>query len=125
MLDNLPKEIIYYSVIPVCIIVIIDILLFIFLKKKEDNAFRFNYLIEISLILAISLVLPVIIGYTIWIIKTFMDKEIFDTNLLYIALLIFLCIALTVVIIWIYMKTLKNLSIEDDNKKLLENEKDA
>ena len=120
MFSNLPMEIIYYSAIPVGVIVIIDFLMLIFLRKK-NRPFRLHYLIEISLIIMIGLVLPVIIGYTVWIINTFLSHEILENNILYVALLIFLCLIMFILLIWVYLKALKNLSINDENKKLESN----
>ena len=118
MFSNLSKEIIIYSMIPVVVIVLIDLLLLILMKKKKDEEkFRFNYLIEVSLIMAISVVLPLITGYTIWVIESFWKRGIFFNNFAYIVLIIFLSLCLLTLIIWTYLKLLRltgNDDIKDD-----------
>ena len=107
MFSNLPKEIIYYSMIPVIIIVLIDVILYFIYKNKKDDKFVFNYSIKLSMIIAIAFVLPLITGYTWWIIESFWSKEIFFDNFAYICLIIFLCLALLTLIIWIFLKALE------------------
>lgn len=122
MFSDLTKEIILYSMIPVVVIVLIDLLLLLLMKKKKDEErFRFNYLIEISLIVANSLVLPLITGYTIWIIESFWKRGIFFNNFAYILLIIFLSLCLLALIIWTYLKLLRLTGYDDickDNEKI-------
>lgn len=121
MFDNLTKEIIFLSVVPVAVILLADLIAFIFLRSKENQKFRFNYFIKISIILAISFVLPLIIGYTLWVIVSFSAKKILYDNIMYIALLIFLSLCLFVLLIWIYLKSIKymnshnELEVEEEN----------
>lgn len=116
MFNNLPMEIIWLSVIPVIIIVLIDLIAFILMRKK-DKSFRFNYLIKVSLLMACSFVLPLIGGYTIWVILKYIKENVLHNNILYVALLIFLWICLFILFIWIYMKTKRELKEDDDRKK--------
>lgn len=120
MFNNLTKEIIYLSMIPVVVIVVIDLIAFLIMRKKEKS-YRFNYLIKISLLIANSFVLPLIGGYTIWIIMRYYSKGILMNNILYIALLVFLWVVLLTLFIWIYMKTNRELiedeELNEDNKK--------
>lgn len=117
MFSNLTKEIILYSMIPVIVIVLIDLLLLLLMKKKKDDEkFRFNYLIEISLIIAIAVVLPLITGYTIWVIESFWKRGILFNNFAYVVLIIFLSLCLLTLIIWTYLKLLR-LTGNDDIKK--------
>ena len=89
MFDNLTKEIIYLSLIPVVIILLIDLIAFLFKKKKDDN-FKFNYFIKVSLIIANAIVLPLIGGYTIWVILSYIKRGILLKNIWYVALIVFL-----------------------------------
>lgn len=107
--SNLPKEVIYYSLIPVVVIILIDFLLLIFMKKRKDNGFRFSMLIKISLIISIAIVLPLIIGYTIWVIERFINKNIMMENIGFVALIVCLCIILLVLLFIIFRRTLKYL----------------
>ena len=103
--------------IPVIVIVLIDLLLLLLMKKKKDDEkFRFNYLIEISLIIVIAVVLPLITGYTIWVIESFWKRGIFFNNFAYVVLIIFLSLCLLTLIIWTYLKLLR-LTGNDDIKK--------
>lgn len=121
MFNNLTREIISLAVIPVIVILIVD-LFFVLIFRNKDESFRYNYFIKISLILAIAIVLPLITGYTIWIITSFLERNIFSSNLWYIGLLIFLTICLLVLLIWVYLKSLRRLiydSIDDEKKEEL------
>ena len=113
MFNNLPKYIIYYSMIPVCIIVLIDLILFFVVSKKKDNNFKFGYLIKFSMMIAITFVLPLICGYTWWIIESFLRREILFDNFAYIVLLIFLSLSLLTLIIWIFLRAL---DLKEDNE---------
>ncbi len=116
MLKNLPKEIIYYCAIPVAIILVVDLLLLLLMRKKEDNAFRFGNIIRISLMLMVSIVLPLIIGYTIWTISYFVNKQILFEHLLYVILIVILAVALMVLLIWILIKSLKLIQNVQENQ---------
>lgn len=109
MFNDLTKEIIYLSMIPVAIIVLIDLIAFFVMRKKEKS-FRFNYLIKISLMIANSFVLPLIGGYSLWIILKYVNEGVLINNMMYVSLLIFLWIVLLTLFIWIYMKTNKELN---------------
>ena len=119
MFDNLPKEVVWYSMIPFLAIIVIDVLLFILIyinkKKSDDNVnvqvkfVNYNILIKLSMILAVSLVLPVICGFTWWIVENYWHREILFDNLLYIGLMVFLSLCLLVLVIWIYLKILEKL----------------
>lgn len=116
MFRNLPKEIIFYSMIPFILIVIFDVILFFTIHKKEkDNEtreedikknFNYHYLMKLSMMVAIGFVLPLICGYTWWVIESFLRREIFFDNFAYIVLIIFLCVSLLTLIIWIFLKAL-------------------
>lgn len=112
MFNNLTKEIITLAVIPVIVILIVD-LIFVLVFRNKNESFRYNYLIKISLIIAIAIVLPLITGYTIWVIESFTNRGILMDNMWYIILIIFLTLALLVLLIWIYLKSLRNLIYEE------------
>ena len=118
MFENLTKEIVYLCFIPFICIVVVDILAFIIMRKK-DKKFRFNYFMKVSIIIAIGFVLPLIAGYTAWVIKSFSERNIISSNLWYIILLIVLTVILFVLLIIVYRLTLKD--IKDDK---LENKLD-
>ncbi len=112
MFDNLPKEVILFSMIPVIVIVVVDLIAFLFMIKKEKG-FKFNYFIKISLLVANAFVLPLIGGYTIWTILKFINKGVLENNILYVALLIFLWIVLFILFIWVYMKARRELKSDE------------
>ena len=114
MFSNLTKEIINYSMIPVIVIVLIDLILLVVMKKKkEDEKFRFSYLTEVSIIIVIAFVLPLIVGYSAWVIESFWKREIFFSNFWYIVLIVFLSLCLLTLIIWTYLKLLRLIGIDD------------
>ena len=114
MFNSLTKEIILYSLIPVVVIVLLDLLLLIIMKRRDDNEkFRFSYLIQISLIVAIAFVLPLIVGYTAWVIESFWRREILFSNFAYVGLIAFLSLCLLTLIIWTYLKLLRLIGIDD------------
>lgn len=119
MFNNLTKEIITLAVIPVIVIIIID-LIFVLMFRKKNESFRYNYLIKVSLIIAIAIVLPLITGYTIWVIESFANRGIIAGNIWYIGLIIFLTLCLLVLLIWIYLKSIHKLINEDENKEKVE-----
>ena len=123
MFDNLPNEVIYFSMIPVVLIVLVDLIALLVMLKKEKG-FRFNYFIKISLLVANAFVLPLIGGYAIWVITKFNREGTLTNNLLYVSLLIFLWLALFVLLIWVYMKTRKELNEDGQLEDMEENEED-
>ena len=102
--------------IPVIVILLIDIIALIVMRNKDKSS-RFNYLIKISLLIASSFVLPLIGGYTIWIILKFINEKVLANNILYVALLIFLWIVLLTTFIWVYMKTRLELKIDEKEEE--------
>ena len=116
MFENLPVEIIYFSVLPVALILLADLIMFLLAKGKRDNNFYFNYFIKISMITATSLVLPLITGYTWWITESFWNKGLFFDNFAYIILIIFLSLCLITLIIWIYLRLLKLTNLLEENE---------
>ena len=121
MFSNLTKEIILYSVIPVIVIILIDLIALLVMQKKEKK-YRFNYFIKVSLIVANAIVLPLIGGYDIWIIESYLKKGIIESNIWYIALIIFLWICLFVLLIWVYLKSIREIKEDEQDKKELEKE---
>lgn len=103
MFNNLSKEIIWYSVIPVIVIALIILLLIIVGKKKDDNYFQYNYGIKVLLAILVSLVLSIMAGYTIWFLGRISSVS---KNIIYIILLfgvdIFLFILLIIIVVKLY-----------------------
>ena len=116
MFDNLTMEIFYYSVIPVAIIALITLLILIFSKKNKDY-YKYNYIIKVSLIIMISLVLPLMIGYTLWLIQRYLTKGIILSNMVYIVILCSIIIALIALLIIICKKLYINLNRKTDTEK--------
>ena len=115
MLDNLTREIVLYSLVPVVIIVIIDFIAYFVMRKKEENErFSFNYFIKVSLIIAISFVISLIGGYDIWLIGNYIRRGILSNNIWYVALIVFLWVALLTLLIWLYLKSLKEFKEEQE-----------
>ncbi len=121
MFDNLTKEIILLSVIPVAIILIVDFIALI-LKRKDNEKFKYNYFIKVSLIIAIAFVLPLIGGYDIWLIISYKERDILTENIWYIGLIIFLWLMLLILLIWTYLKTMKEIKEDNKEKEKMENE---
>ena len=109
MFDNLTKEIFIYSVIPVAIMVFIVLLLLFIGKKKDNDYYKYNYAIKILLNLIIGLVLPLIIGYTIWVFLRFANRGIIMANIIYIVILLALIIALIFLFIVVCRKMFNGL----------------
>jgi len=119
--ENLTREIILLSVIPVALIVLIDLIVLI-IRKREKNNFKFNYFVKVSLIIASAIVLPLIGGYTIWVILSYIERGILSKNIWYVSLIIFLWICLFVLLIWVYLKTIRELKEDENMKEEVENE---
>lgn len=125
MFKNLPKEIIWYSMLPFILIVLFDVILFITIRKKESGTreedikknFNYHYLMKLSMMIGIAFVLPLICGYTWWVIESFLAREIFFDNFTYIVLIIFLCVCLLTLIIWIYLKALDLTKNNEEKEK--------
>jgi len=117
MFSNLTKEIICYAVIPTVVVALIGILLFLIARGKEIKGFKINYIVKITLMLAISFILALICGYTAWVISSFWAREIFFENVFYIALIIFLSLSLLTLIIWIFLKLLKEFNDLEEAKE--------
>ena len=99
MFDNLTKEIFIYSLIPAFVIALICIILIVVSKKKGENAYKFNYVIKVLILLIVGLVLPLITGYSIWVYERMVAKNILASNIFYLLLLIALIIALIALLI--------------------------
>ena len=121
MFDNLPKEIFYYSLIPVAILGIIVFILFMVGKKKYDNYYKYNYFIKILSLIIVGLVLPVIIGYTIYTVQRLIIKGTLFANIFYVIILCVLDISFIIMFIIICRRLIKN--IKDDDKEDKENKK--
>ncbi len=106
MLNNISKEIFYYSVIPVVIIAFIILLLLIIGKKKNDNYYKYNYTIKVLLSLLIGCILSIMTGYTIWVYERLKDMGTISQNILYLALLVvlvfFLFLSLIILVVKLY-----------------------
>ena len=87
MLENISKEIFYYSFIPVFLLAIIVIILLIIGRKKKDS-YKYNYIVKVSLFLLISFILPLMIGYTIWVFERVINLDILSSNILYLIVLV-------------------------------------
>ena len=114
MFDNLTKEIIYYSLIPVAILSLICLIL-LFIKKRSDNSYKYNYLIKILLMLIDSMVLSLIIGYAVWVTGRFIRNGTFATNIIYVIIFLVLIIALTILLIVTCTKLYQNLGNSNDD----------
>jgi hypothetical protein len=109
MFENLTKEIFYYSVIPAAIIALIVLILLFVGKKNENIYYKYNYVIKTSLLLIIGLVLPLIVGYTVWVLERFIKYNLLLSNLFYVILLIVLIVSLIVLLVMICNKQLKGI----------------
>ena len=112
MLDNLSKEMFYYSVIPVLVVAIIGLVVLILGSKKKNAAhkYRYNYIVKVLLIIIISLVLPLVIGYTIWLTKRYVSSGILFNNIGYVIVLSLLALALIILLIIICRKLYERFS---------------
>lgn len=113
MFDNLTKEIIYYSFIPVILLAIIGLVLLV-VKKKEDNKYKYNYVIKIILMLIDGLVLSLLIGYAVWATERFIRNGTVSSNVIYILLFVVLIIALIVLLVLTCTKLYHNLNNNDN-----------
>ena len=104
MFDNLTMEIFYFSLIPVAVLAVVTLFILLFSRKNENNYYKYNYIIKILLIIMISLVLPLITGYTIWVFLRYLAKGILLANIIYIIILCILTIALIILLIVISRK---------------------
>ena len=123
MLNNLTKEMIYYSVIPVLVFAVIGLVILILSSKKKTDIdkYRYNYVIKVFLIVIISFVLPLIVGYTVWLTERYIAKGILFSNLGYVIVLSLLILALIILLIIICRKLYENLNIKIDKQKEFQN----
>ena len=107
MVSFLTKEIIYYSLIPAFLaFVMIMIAYFANLKKKKQASLFWNYFVKSMVIVMICATLPLIMGFTFWIIERFSSNNTILEHMMYIILIIFLVLVLMALLIWVYLKTL-------------------
>ncbi len=114
MFNNLTKEIFCYSLIPFAIIAIMVFALIIIGKKRDNNYYKYDYFIKVLLFVIISLVLPLITGYTIWIYERFVSRGIVSSNLMYMVLLALLIIALVILLITAFIKLFKSINSKSE-----------
>ena len=117
MLENISKEIFFYSVVPVAIISLIIIILLIIDKKKSNNYYKFDYVIKILIAILIGFVLSIMTGYTVWVIKRLIDLETISDNILNIALLGVIDISLLSSLIIMFIKVYKSVDSNEESKK--------
>lgn len=122
MFNNLTKEIIVYSLIPVVILALINLVIFILSKLAKRKFYRYNYLIKTGLLLIIGLVLPLITGYGLWIYNHFNTSGTLSSNVGYMILLCVLVIMLIVLLLTISIKLYK--SFNDNQKEETEHKED-
>ena len=120
MFDNLTMEIFYYSLIPVAVLALVTLFVLLFTRNKENSRYKRNYIIKVLLIIMISLVLPLITGYTIWVFKRYLTKGIILSNLGFIIILGLLIIALVVLLIIICRRLYQSFN---NKEQIKENEK--
>lgn len=113
MLNGIIKEIIMYSIIPVIIIFLFDLVLLITLKKK-NNKTNVNYGLLAVIIIFISIILSLITGFIIWSIKFFWIKGQLFNNVTSIMLIVFLVFCLLTIIIWIHLKLLRLVGLDKE-----------
>ena len=122
MFDNLTMEIFYYSLIPVVILALITLFILLFSRKKEDKRYKYSYIIKVLMIIMISLVLPLITGYTIWFILRYLAKGTLLSNIGYVIILVLLIIALIILLVIVCRKLYKSINKDLDEKKEVSNE---
>lgn len=115
MFNNLPIEVFYFSLIPAVMIALVALFIFIFLRKKENIQYKYNYIMKVLLIIMISFVLPVIVGYSVWRILRYISLGILLSKIVYVIILCILIIALIILLIIICRELYKSL---DDKKRV-------
>ncbi len=121
MLDNLNKEIIFYSIVPVVIVALIIVVLLIFGKKKNNNYFEYNYSIKVLLAILITLVLSVMTGYSIWLYERVINMGTVSQNILYMILLAVLVISLFLSLVFMFIILYKDLKTNNLQEKEFQN----
>ena len=107
MFDNLTKEIIYYSLIPVAILAFVALILLV-IRKRSDSYYKYNYVIKTILLLIDGLVLSLLIGYSVWATMRFINNNTLSANLLYVIIFVVLNIALATLLIITCVKLYKS-----------------
>ncbi len=120
MLNNISKEIFYYSFIPFTVVALIIIVLLIVGKKKNDNYFKYNYFIKVLLSILITIILTIMIGYTVWVIERVINMEAVTQNILYLSLLGVIVISLFLSLIIILVKLYKSYESKKEPEKKLQ-----
>ncbi len=111
----LTKEIIWYSFVPDLIALLLMIIAFFIWKKKEKyRTVNFNFFIKLMITIMICATLPLITGYTFWVIEMFINKGVLLEHIMYVILIIFLSLGLLALLIWVYLKTLSLVGLIKD-----------
>ena len=118
MFDNLTKEIIYYSLIPVFIIAVLGLIFLIVSKLKKDSDYKYNYIIKVILLIIIGLVLPLIIGYSLWRYNNYLANGTITANIGYLILLLVLVIILVILLITISVKLYRSFKYGNRDEKI-------
>ena len=104
---SLTKEIVYYSLIPALVaFIFIIIAYFLCLKKENRNSNYYNYFVKMMIAVMICATLPLITGYTFWVIEMFSNHNVLLENISYVILIVFLSLFLLTLLVWVYLKTL-------------------
>ena len=119
MFDNLTREVIYYSLIPVVVLALIDLLL-VLIKKKDKDKYKFNYIIKIILMIIDSVVLSLLIGYSVWATIRFIQNGTISSNIIYVIIFVILIIALLLLLIITCKKLYNSFDSSIEKKEALE-----
>ena len=124
MFNNLTKEIVYYSLIPVVILAIIALVL-LFIKKKNNDKYKFNYLIKVILMLIDGMVLSLLVGYSIWATERYIRNGTVSSNIIYVIIFVVLIAILVFLLFITCNKLYKSFNYRDDYINDFENEKET
>ena len=113
MLENISKEIFYYSFIPVAVLSFIIMILLIVGRKKSNNYYRYNYVIKVLLAILIVFILSLMTGYTIWVFERVINLETVSQNILYLALLVIIVASLLASLILLLLKLYKEKELQN------------
>ena len=114
MFNNLTKEIIYYSLIPVAVLFLIGLIILL-IKKKSNNVYKYNYIIKVILMLIDSMVLSLIIGYSIWATLRFINNGTLASNIIHVIIFIVLIAMLIILLVTTCSKLFKSFNNKYDD----------
>lgn len=106
-----PKEVIYYAVIPIAVLLLFGLFYWIFTHKNKDKkyySFKLGYVYHIIGIMVSMILFSLLLGYAISTVSTIMRLELLDEFYIFTIVVCFIPLVPLITFIWLCFKIKDN-----------------